>query len=91
MDWKIVQLKQQGDNYIARYKCGKITGDVGIVLPDGAVYDDLTESDIIGYVKTSINTMADGSIRATNVQNIEQTAQSSVQQGNEGLPWEGNS
>ena len=52
-------------------------------------YKDLNESDVVNYVKKSINTMADGSIKESNVKNIEDTAKSLEEESssNSSLPW----
>ena len=58
-------------------------------MPDGKEYKDLNEADVIDYVKKSINTMADGSIKESNVKNIEDTAKSLEEESlsNSSLPW----
>ena len=63
MEWKIHKLKNLGSDCLASYSYGKVKGDVAFVLPDGKEYKDLNESDVVDYVKKSINTMADGSIK----------------------------
>ena len=89
MEWKIHKLKNSGSDCLASYSYGKIKGDVAFVLPDGKEYKDLNESDVIDYVKKSINKMADGSIKESNVKNIEDTAKSLEEESssNSSLPW----
>ena len=89
MEWKIHKLKNLGSDCLASYSYGKIKGDVAFVLPDGKEYKDLNESDVIDYVKKSINKMADGSIKESNVKNIEDTAKSLEEESssNSSLPW----
>ena len=89
MEWKIHKLKNSGSDCLASYSYGKIKGDVAFVLPDGKEYKDLNEADVIDYVKKSINTMADGSIKESNVKNIEDTARSLEEESssNSSLPW----
>ena len=89
MEWKINKLKNSGSNYIATYSFGQVTGDISFALPDGKKYEDLTQLDVISYVKLSINTMADGSIKDTNVKNIEDTAKVLAEKSsnNSSLPW----
>ena len=89
MEWKINKLKNSGNDCLASYSYGKIKGDVAFVLPDGKEYKDLNEANVIDYVKKSINTMADGSIKESNVKNIEDTAKSLEEESssNSSLPW----
>ena len=89
MEWKIHKLKNSGSDCLASYSYGKVKGDVAFVLPDGKEYKDLNESDVVNYVKKSINTMADGSIKESNVKNIEDTAKSLEEESssNSSLPW----
>ena len=89
MEWKIHKLKNSGSDCLASYSYGKVKGDVAFVLPDGKEYKDLNESDVVDYVKKSINTMADGSIKESNVKNIEDTAKSLEEESssNLSLPW----
>ena len=89
MEWKIHKLKNLGSDCLASYSYGKVKGDVAFVLPDGKEYKDLNESDVVDYVKKSINTMADGSIKESNVNNIEDTAKSLEEESlsNSSLPW----
>ncbi len=89
MEWKIHKLKSSGSDCLASYSYGKVKGDVAFVLPDGKEYKDLNESDVVNYVKKSINTMADGSIKESNVKNIEDTAKSLEEESssNSSLPW----
>ena len=89
MEWKIHKLKNLGSDCLASYSYGKVKGDVAFVLPDGKEYKDLNEADVIDYVKKSINTMADGSIKESNVKNIEDTAKSLEEESlsNSSLPW----
>ena len=89
MEWKIHKLKNLGSDCLASYSYGKVKGDVAFVLPDGKEYKDLNESDVVDYVKKSINTMADGSIKESNVKNIEDTAKSLEEESlsNSSLPW----
>ena len=89
MEWKIHKLKNLGSDCLASYSYGIVKGDVAFVLPDGKEYKDLNESDVVDYVKKSINTMADGSIKESNVNNIEDTAKSLEEESlsNSSLPW----
>ena len=89
MEWKINKLKNSGSNYIATYSFGQVTGDISFALPDGKKYEDLTQLDVISYVKTSINTMADGSTKESNSLNIEETAKKLEEESSSVpvLPW----
>ena len=99
MNWDILQIKNTNNVYIASYVCsktvgengyGQITGDIKIDL-GSLKYDELTKEQAINLVKTSIKTNMDGSVKESNIKNIEDTvtrlANESVA-NNKKVPWE---
>lgn len=99
MNWDILEIKNIDDVYIASYLCsktvgengyGQITGDIKIDL--GSLnYEELTKEQAVELVKTAIKTNMDGSVKESNITNIEDTvtrlANESVA-NNKKVPWE---
>ena len=99
MNWNVLEIKDIDDVYIASYSCsktvgesgyGQITGDIKINL--GSLnYEELTKEQAIDLVKTAIKTNMDGSVKESNIKNIEDTvtrlANESVA-NNKKVPWE---
>ena len=99
MNWDILEIKNIDDVYIASFSCSKKIGESGFGQVNGDIkidlgslkYDELTKEQAVELVKTAIKTNMDGSVKKSNLTNIEDTVTRLANESlanNKKIPWE---